>query len=362
MTQTPAHRPGREAARGGFRGVVPPGQHCRLAARPAALLAAGGLAAALLSAVAAAPAQAQTLPDTPGYSLPLALQESLYFYDAQKSGPARSDGDQPLSWRGDSEPADSCVPLQPMASDVGTNMSAAFIAANKSVLDPGSTGCVNLSGGFHDAGDHVKFGLPQSYAAAVLGWGMYEFPQAYQATGTWAHAMDEMKWFSDYFLRSTFLNPAGQVVAFAYQVGEGGVDHDYWARPSCRARPPTRARPTSPPPRRPPPTRPRARRPRWPSRPSSPRAAMPATRPGACSTPRRCTRSPGPTRAPATPAASTRPAVMSAKRPGPPTGCTWPPGTSATSTTSSRPTPAAGTPATSATSSPAPARPGRTPG
>ena len=25
-------------------------------------------------------------------------------------------------------------------------------------------------------------------AAAVLGWGMYEFPQAYQATGTWAHA------------------------------------------------------------------------------------------------------------------------------------------------------------------------------
>ena len=203
----------------------------RPAARPrraAALLAAGGLAAALLSAVAAAPAQAQTLPDTPGYSLPLALQESLYFYDAQKSGPARTDGDQPLSWRGDSEPSDSCVPLQPMASDVGTNMSAAFIAANKSVLDPGNTGCVNLSGGFHNAGDHVKFGLPQSYAAAVLGWGMYEFPQAYQATGTWAHAMDEMKWFSDYFLRSTFLNSSGQVVAFAYQVGEGGVDHDYW--------------------------------------------------------------------------------------------------------------------------------------
>ena len=202
----------------------------RAARRPrrlTACLAVSGLATALLSAVAAGPAAA-ALASVPHYSLPLALQESLYFYDAQKSGPARTDGDQPLSWRGDSEPSDSCVPLQPMANHVGTNLSAAFIAANKSVLDPGNTGCVNLSGGFHDAGDHVKFGLPQSYAASVLGWGMYEFPQAYQATGTWAHGLDEMKWFSDYFLRSTFLNSSGQVVAFAYQVGEGSVDHNYW--------------------------------------------------------------------------------------------------------------------------------------
>lgn len=171
---------------------------------------------------------ATTLPDTPGYSLPLALQESLYFYDAQKSGPARTDNDQPLSWRDDDDPTDSCVPLQPMANNVGTNLSASFIAANKSVLDPDNTGCLNLSGGFHDAGDTVKFGLPQTYAASVLGWGMYEFPQAYTATGTWNHAMDEMKWFTDYFLRSTFLNSSGQVVAFAYQVGSGSVDHSYW--------------------------------------------------------------------------------------------------------------------------------------
>ena len=32
-------------------------------------------------------AHAQSLPDTPGYSLPLALQESLYFYDAHKFRP-----------------------------------------------------------------------------------------------------------------------------------------------------------------------------------------------------------------------------------------------------------------------------------
>ena len=108
---------------------------------------------ALLSAVAAAPAQAATLPDTPGYSLPLALQESLYFYDAQKSGPALPMATSRCPGAATRSPSDTCVPLQPMASDVGTNMSAAFIAANKSVLDPDNTGCVNLSGGFHDACD-----------------------------------------------------------------------------------------------------------------------------------------------------------------------------------------------------------------
>ena len=96
------------------------------------LMVSGGLAAAALAAAPAATTLAATpLPNTPGYNLPLALQESLYFYDAQKSGPARSDGDQPLSWRGDSEPGDSCVPLQPMSSSVpnGVNMPASFIAA-----------------------------------------------------------------------------------------------------------------------------------------------------------------------------------------------------------------------------------------
>lgn len=214
--------------------------------RTIGLLAAGVslIALSLTGSPRAAAAAPAALASTPHYSLPLAAQESLYFYDAQKSGPARTAGDQPLDWRGDSEPSDSCVPLQPRSSSVpnGVNLSAAFIAANKAVLDPANTGCVNLSGGFHDAGDHVKFGLPQSYAAAELGWGMYEFPQAYKTLGTWNHGLDEMKWFSDYFLRSTFLNSSGQVVAFAYQVGEGSVDHDYWG-PSELQSPATYPRP-----------------------------------------------------------------------------------------------------------------------
>jgi endoglucanase len=196
-----------------------------------ATVASGALVALALAGAAttvpAEPAQA-ALANTPHYSLPLALQESLYFYDAQKSGPARTLGEQPLEWRGDSETLDAVVPLVPMSKWVGTNMSASFIAANKSILDPDGNGTVDLSGGFHDAGDHVKFGLPASYTASVLGWGMYEFQDAYEATGTWDHALDEMRWFSDYFLRSLFTDSSGNVVAFNYQVGDGSVDHAYW--------------------------------------------------------------------------------------------------------------------------------------
>jgi len=201
------------------------------ARRSVALMAATALAAITLTAVTSgsSTAHAQSLPDTPGYNLPLALQESLYFYDAQKSGPADSAaGDQPLSWRSSDAPSDSCVPLQPMVNNVGTNLSASFISANKSVLNPSGSGCLDLAGGFHDAGDTVKFGLPQTYAASMIGWSMYEFPAAYQDTSTWNHAMEEMYQFTNYFLESTFLNSSGQVVAFAYQVGTGSVDHSYW--------------------------------------------------------------------------------------------------------------------------------------
>ena len=54
-------------------------------------------------------------------------------------------------------------------------MSQEFIDANRQYLDPDGDGCVDLTGGWHDAGDHVKFGLPGSYSASTVGWGYYEF-------------------------------------------------------------------------------------------------------------------------------------------------------------------------------------------
>ena len=66
---------------------------------------------------------------------------------------------------------------------VGTNMSDEFIEANKKYLDPDGDGTVDLTGGWHDAGDHVKFGLPFSYSASTVGWGYYEFRDSYRKTG-----------------------------------------------------------------------------------------------------------------------------------------------------------------------------------
>jgi endoglucanase len=167
---------------------------------------------------------------TPQYNLAAALQMSIYFYDAQKSGPGVTGG--LLPWRGDCDLSDTAVPLQPKNSNnVGTNMSASFIAAHQQVLDPAGKGTVDVSGGFHDAGDHVKFGLPQGYAISTLGWGFYEFRQAFVSTGQDAHMMAILRWGCDYLMRCTFRDSSGNVVAFCYQVGEGSIDHTVWAPP-----------------------------------------------------------------------------------------------------------------------------------
>ncbi|MBN1699620.1 MAG: glycoside hydrolase family 9 protein [Spirochaetales bacterium] len=153
-----------------------------------------------------------------------ALQKSIYFYDANKcnlSTPNR------LAWRGPCHMRDYEIPLD----ESHTNMSASFISAHKSVLDPDNDGALDLSGGYHDAGDHVKFGLPQGYSASTLGWGVYEFRDSFVDIGSYDHIIDILKYFTDYFLRSTFMDGSGNVIAFCYQVGDGAADHVCWCPP-----------------------------------------------------------------------------------------------------------------------------------
>ncbi|MHB8063003.1 MAG: glycoside hydrolase family 9 protein [Ruminiclostridium sp.] len=85
---------------------------------------------------------------------------------------------------------------------------------------------LDLSGGYHDAGDHVKFGLPQGYAASVLGWSLYEFKDAFDATGNTTKMLEQLKYFTDYFLKA---HPDKNT--FYYQIGEGNEDHTYWGAP-----------------------------------------------------------------------------------------------------------------------------------
>src|SRR5438552_4679921 len=142
--------------------------------------------------------------DSPSeYNYAEALQKSLYFYEAQKAGSGVTGGR--VAWRGDSNPGDRVVPLQPFdAQGNGTNLTQAFIDAHRKWLDPMGKGTVDVDGGFYDAGDHVKFGLPQGYTASTLGWAFYEFRQAFSDTGLEAQMLEILRWFTDYFLRSTF--------------------------------------------------------------------------------------------------------------------------------------------------------------
>ncbi len=163
------------------------------------------------------------------------LQYTLFFYDANMCGTGVTDNNL-LSWRGNCHVYDSKVPMQAIDDNHnGTNLPASFLKEYAGILDPDGDGFIDVSGGFHDAGDHVKFGLPEAYAASVVSWGYYEFRDAYTKTGQDKHAETICRYFCDYFMRSTFRDENGDVVAFCYQVGDGSVDHEYWQSPEIDA-------------------------------------------------------------------------------------------------------------------------------
>ena len=126
------------------------------------------------------------------------LQYSMYFYDGNMCGDD-VDSASAFDWRGNCHTGDEVV------------------------------------GGFHDAGDHVKFGLPAGYTAATLGWGYYEFKDAYDSLGQTAHLKEITNRFSKYFKDCTTLS-GDTVSKFCYQIGEGGGgnDHGYWGPPETQ--------------------------------------------------------------------------------------------------------------------------------
>lgn len=128
-----------------------------------------------------------------------ALQKSFLFYEANRSGPLAADNQ--IAWRGDSTLNDG--------SDVGRD----------------------LSGGYFDAGDHVKFGLPLAASMTMLGWGVEEYRGAYQQSGQLDEALAAIKQGTDYILKAHVTGADGKTQAFYGQVGNGGTDHAYWGSP-----------------------------------------------------------------------------------------------------------------------------------
>lgn len=137
-------------------------------------------------------------PQTGTYNYAEVLQKSLWFYDAQRSG--KLPDDFRVRWRANSALADG--------SDAG----------------------LDLTGGFYDAGDHVKFGLPMAYSLTMLAWGGLEYDQAYTETRQKSHLMEILKWGADYLMRCHVRDVAGNTTAFYGQLGNGEADHAYWGR------------------------------------------------------------------------------------------------------------------------------------
>lgn len=127
------------------------------------------------------------------YNYAEALQKAIMFYEFQMAGKLpdwiRN------NWRGDS------------------------------VLSDGKEVGADLTMGWFDAGDHVKFNLPMSYTVAMLSWAIYEYKDAFVKTGQLDYLLREMKWATDYFINC---HPEPNVYYFEVGHGGGGYDHRYW--------------------------------------------------------------------------------------------------------------------------------------
>jgi endoglucanase len=134
-----------------------------------------------------------------GYSYPEVLMKATAWFDANRCGSAVATNNVFSSWRGACHTTDA------------------------------------VDGGFHDAGDHVKFGLPAAFSASTLGWSLYEFKSEYDNAGATTKLLQELKIFSDYFMK------CWKGDSFIYQIGDGGSDHSYWGPPEGQ----TAARPVS---------------------------------------------------------------------------------------------------------------------
>lgn len=149
-----------------------------------------------------------------------ALAMSLYFFDSNACGTGITDG--PLTWRGDCHTYDAEASVGSLDSSL------------KSVVDPDGDGKVDVSGGWHDAGDHIKFNLTIGFGLSSLGMSEYFNEGIYEKAGARDHLEYEMRWGADYLMKTTFLDDSGNVSAIAHVVADGNTDHSFWTAPEVQ--------------------------------------------------------------------------------------------------------------------------------
>ncbi len=150
-----------------------------------------------------------------------ALAMSLYFFDANECGTEVDDNC--LTWRGNCHTYDA---------EASLNSATGLSAASKSAImaQNGGKDTVDVSGGYHDAGDHIKFNKTMGFSMTNLAWSYYSHPKAYDSSGATAHLKHILKKNADYLMKVTYLD-GNDVLAYCYMVGDEGADHGEWSAP-----------------------------------------------------------------------------------------------------------------------------------
>ncbi|KAF2304265.1 hypothetical protein GH714_029017 [Hevea brasiliensis] len=123
-----------------------------------------------------------------------ALTKSILFLEAQRSG--KLPPHNRIPWRGDS------------------------------ALDDGKLENADLSGGYYDAGDNVKYGLPMAFTVTTLSWSAIAYKKELEAACEMENVRAGIKWGTDYFLKASSRRNRLYV-----QVGDPVADHQCWVRP-----------------------------------------------------------------------------------------------------------------------------------
>lgn len=61
---------------------------------------------------------------------------------------------------------------------------------------------MDLVGGYYDAGDNVKFGLPMAFTVTTLSWAAIFYKEEVRASEETENLRDAIKWGTDYFLKA----------------------------------------------------------------------------------------------------------------------------------------------------------------
>nr|QDK64602.1 endoglucanase 5 [Ganoderma lucidum] len=128
---------------------------------------------------------------TPNSQWATTVGNLLYFYEAQRSGKLPSNNRVP--WR------------------------------NDSALDDGKDVGLDLTGGYYDAGDYVKYTFPMSFSIMSICLGALVSGRGYDLANQTAYLDGTLRWGLDWLMKA---HPSPNT--FFVEVGDGNIDNNYW--------------------------------------------------------------------------------------------------------------------------------------